>query len=121
MKKILGIDPGKDKTGAALCEESGKILRCEVLLMEHFLASLQKFLDHVPVTECVLGNGTTSASMQKTLLAAYPDLAIHIIDEAHSTEEARQLYWKLHPPKGLMKLIPLGMRTPPGTWTALPP
>ena len=46
MKKILGIDPGKDKTGAALCEESGKILRCEVLLMEHFLASLQKFLDH---------------------------------------------------------------------------
>ena len=79
MKKILGIDPGKDKTGAALCEESGKILRCEVLLMEHFLASLQKFLDHVPVTECVLGNGTTSASMQKTLLAAYPDLAIHII------------------------------------------
>ena len=99
MKKILGIDPGKDKTGAALCEESGKILRCEVLLMEHFLASLQKFLDHVPVTECVLGNGTTSASMQKTLLAAYPDLAIHIIDEAHSTEEARQLYWKLHPPK----------------------
>ena len=93
------IDPGKDKTGAALCEESGKILRCEVLLMEHFLASLQKFLDHVPVTECVLGNGTTSASMQKTLLAAYPDLAIHIIDEAHSTEEARQLYWKLHPPR----------------------
>ena len=91
MKKILGIDPGKDKTGAALCEESGKILRCEVLLMEHFLASLQKFLDHVPVTECVLGNGTTSASMQKTLLAAYPDLAIHIIDEAHSTEEAREL------------------------------
>ena len=80
MKKILGIDPGKDKTGAALCEESGKILRCEVLLMEHFLASLQKFLDHVPVTECVLGNGTTSASMQKTLLAAYPDLAIHIIE-----------------------------------------
>ena len=55
----------------------------------------------------------------KTLLAAYPDLAIHIIDEAHSTEEARQLYWKLHPPKGLMKLIPLGMRTPPGNMDGL--
>ena len=46
-------------------------------------------------------------------------LAIHIIDEAHSTEEARQLYWKLHPPKGLMKLIPLGMRTPPGNMDGL--
>ena len=35
------------------------------------------------------------------------------VEEAHSTEDARTLYWQENPPKGLKKLIPLGMLVPP--------
>ena len=42
-----------------------------------------------------------------------PDVFITVVEEAHSTEEARTLYWQENPPKGLKKLIPLGLLVPP--------
>ena len=41
------------------------------------------------------------------------DVMVAVVEEAHSTEEARTLYWQENPPKGLKKLIPLGMLVPP--------
>ena len=40
-------------------------------------------------------------------------MPVHEIGEAHSTEEARRLYWKIHPPQGLRRLLPLGLQVPP--------
>jgi len=34
------------------------------------------------------------------------------VEEAHSTEEARNLYWQENPPQGWRKLMPLGMLVP---------
>jgi hypothetical protein len=34
-------------------------------------------------------------------------------DEYGTTLKGRELYWKLHPPKGLWKLVPTSLRTPP--------
>lgn len=112
-KYILGIDPGKNKTGVALVDTKGEIFKVEVLLMENFASGLEDFLEDLEIKECVIGDGTTSKKMQQTLKEKFPLLNVSVIDEAHSTEEARSLYWKKHPPKGLRKLFPLGMQTPP--------
>jgi RNase H-fold protein (predicted Holliday junction resolvase) len=120
MKQLLlGIDPGKDKTGAALVWDDGTIEDFEVLLMEHFFPSLRNFLKNRTICCCVLGNGTTSVTMKKRLTEEFPELPLQVVDEAHSTEEARKLYWQLYPPKGLKKLLPRGLMTPRGNMDGL--
>jgi len=110
---ILGIDPGRSKTGVALVAIDGEIQNTDVLLMTDFACALEEFLGKQEVSLCVMGNGTTAAAMKTTLRRLLPYTEIIIIDEAHSTEEARELYWQLNPPKGLRKLFPLGMQVPP--------
>lgn len=110
---VLGLDPGRSKTGVALLTSDGTIQNTEVLLMGNFAEALLEFLGHSEVKLCILGNGTTSAQMQLILENILPEAIIKIVDEAHSTEEARRLYWEINPPKGLRKIFPLSMQQPP--------
>ena len=110
---ILGIDPGSSKTGAALLDTDGNIIRMDILWMDEFAKNLTKFLQTAQPGTCIIGDGTTSTKLQQTLTEIVPDLEIIVCDEAHSTEEARSLYWELNPPKGWRSLIPLGMLAPP--------
>ena len=41
-----------------------------------------------------------------------PELPMSIIEEAHSTEDARKLYWEENPPQGWKKIVPLGLLVP---------
>ena len=109
---ILGIDPGSSKTGAALLDSAGNIVRMDILWMDGFAKNLTKFLQTAKPKTCIIGNGTTSTKLQQTLTAILPDLEILVCDEAHSTEEARVLYWQLNPPQGWRSWMPLGMLTP---------
>lgn len=110
---ILGIDPGSSKTGAALLDAAGNIIRLDILWMDRFAENLTKFLQTTTPKTCIIGDGTTSIKLQQTLAGILPDLEIITCDEAHSTEEARDLYWQLNPPQGWRRLMPLGMLTPP--------
>ncbi|MGE4588921.1 MAG: pre-16S rRNA-processing nuclease YqgF [Acidaminococcaceae bacterium] len=110
---LLGIDPGSSKTGAALLSKQGEIIRQDVILMNNFAQGLAEFLRQAEPEICVIGNGTTSQALQDTLAQILPNLKIVVADEAHSTEEARTLYWELNPPQGWRRFMPLGMLTPP--------
>jgi hypothetical protein len=57
-----------------------------------------------------LGNGTSSEDLSKTLIGI---CELEITDEYGTTLKGRELYWKLHPPKGFWKLVPVSLRTPP--------
>lgn len=110
---ILGIDPGSSKTGAALLDTDGNIIRMDILWMNEFAKNLTAFLQTEQPKTCIIGDGTTSMKLQQTLAEVLPALEIVVCDEAHSTEEARGLYWELNPPQGWRSLMPLGMLTPP--------
>lgn len=110
---ILGIDPGSSKSGVALLDKGGNILRLEIILMDSFQSGLQQFLREDNPTVCVLGDGTTSSSMQAALTDLLPATKVVVCDESYSTEEARKLYWEMNPPQGWRRLIPLGLLTPP--------
>ena len=112
-KVILGVDPGRSKTGLALVKSTGEIVKTQVALMTDFAWELQNFLDGSSIQCVVLGNGTTSQNMVATVQKLLPGVACQVVEESHSTEEARKLYWQLYPPKGLKKLIPLGLQVPP--------
>ena len=112
-KLYLGIDPGRSKTGLALVDGVGKIIKLHIAESQNIDNEIVEFIKNSCPVQIVLGNGTYSRNICEVVQRILPDVLITVVEEAHSTEEARTLYWQENPPKGLKKLIPLGLLVPP--------
>jgi len=123
---FCGIDPGREKFGFALASDSC-LLFAAIIPFEQFDAALL-YLSSGSVenldewrtegTVCrkaaarvFLGNGTSHENYERRLKDA--GVNYELIDERMTTLEARELYWKLHPPRGLARLMPKSLRVPP--------
>lgn len=113
MKLYLGVDPGRDKTGAALVWENGRIFKQEILPTDDFPNHLKVFLPEQPLAGCILGDGTTSETMAAQLKEQFPQLPLFTVNEYGSTQEAKKLYWQLFPPKGWKRLLPTALLDAP--------
>ena len=126
---ILGIDPGRDKTGFAFVDFDGNLRASgifETSKRDNFFADYKNFQDSNLIIEgssdslkdsevkfIALGNGTHSKEFHNYLKNfSHDEENIIIIDEKNTTLEARALYWKLHRPSLLTRLIPEGLRVP---------
>lgn len=120
----FGIDPGRDKTGLALVEETGRILAVQVVCTRNFSDVVLEFLYNLlqvnniwglrkKLHSVIIGNGTNSDYHRQIVDGMLPGFPLYVVDETYSTEEAKALYWELFPPKGWRCLIPLGLQTPP--------
>nr|WP_198649024.1 pre-16S rRNA-processing nuclease YqgF [Cyanothece sp. BG0011] len=111
---ILGFDPGRDKCGVAIADNKGNIYYHEVIESSQAISTLNDLIGQFSITLLVMGNQTTSKQWKKQveseLLVSVP---ITLIDERNSTLEARDRYWEMYTPQGLMRLLPKGMRNPP--------
>ena len=123
-----GIDPGRYKIGVAFAEGDSLLFSAiipkaaEDVLFESFRKkdwnALEpwkkigetKLLEGRTLETIYLGNGTSSEDLSKTLIGI---CELEITDEYGTTLKGRELYWKLHPPKGFWKLVPVSLRTPP--------
>ena len=112
-KLYLGIDPGRSKTGLALVDSVGKIVKLHIAESQNIDNEIVEFIKKSCPVRIVLGNGTNSRNICEVVQKVLPDVLVTVVEEAHSTEEARTLYWQENPPKGLKKLIPLGLLVPP--------
>ncbi|MFP4483045.1 MAG: endonuclease [Thermovirgaceae bacterium] len=125
-----GIDPGREKFGWALVEREGKLVLSGIaprqsfgLWLEALAAGKAKNFGHwvyegaakdptlPPCRNILLGEGTGMKEMAEKLRAQ--GIAFETVPEAYSTLRARKLYWMLHPPRGLVRLVPLSFRVPP--------
>jgi RNase H-fold protein (predicted Holliday junction resolvase) len=109
----LGFDPGKDKCGVAVVNQTGVALYHEVLPSDTLLEQLPALCAQWQVLQVVMGDRTTAKQWQKKLTQALPNTPITLVDEHYSTLAARDLYWEMYPPQGFQRLIPQGMRLPP--------
>jgi RNase H-fold protein (predicted Holliday junction resolvase) len=112
-KLYLGIDPGRSKTGLALVNGAGKIVKLHIAESQNIDNEIVEFIKNSCPVHIVLGNGTNSSNIGEAVKRVLNDVMVTVVEEAHSTEEARTLYWQENPPKGMKKLIPLGMLVPP--------
>ena len=112
-KLYLGIDPGRSKTGLALCDERGKILRLHIAATARMAEELQDFVAEDRPEAIIMGNGTNSKAIGQVVKDVFPWKKLYLVEEAHSTEDARALYWVENPPKGWRRLVPLGLQVPP--------
>lgn len=116
LANMLAIDPGNDKTGIALLSQEGLLVARAIIKTASFDQEVSNVLAMSPGVEFIIcGNGTNHRRLypQVQALAKRRNLPCYLADEAHTTEEAKKLYWVLHPPKGLKRLLPKGMLVPP--------
>ncbi|MFP4253360.1 MAG: pre-16S rRNA-processing nuclease YqgF [Halothece sp.] len=110
---LLGFDPGRDKCGLALVESDGEIILREVVSSQRAILTIKKWCQTYAVEKIIMGDKTTSKQWRDDLQKELPNFSIVMVDESNSTLEARERYWELSPPQGLMRFLPKGMRVPP--------
>jgi RNase H-fold protein (predicted Holliday junction resolvase) len=111
---ILGFDPGKDKCGVAVMGLDRRLYYHQVVISQEAIVSINNLRQKFPISLLVMGNQTTAKSWKKQLQEELSQqINIVMVDERNSTLEARDRYWQMYPAKGLTKLVPQGMRTPP--------
>ncbi|MDZ8024167.1 MAG: resolvase [Nostoc sp. SerVER01] len=111
---ILGFDPGRDKCGLAIMGLDRQLYYHQVVLAKEAIATIETLRQKFPISLMVMGNQTTAKQWKQQLYQELPEpLNIILVDERYTTLEARDRYWQMYPPKGLIKLLPQGMRQPP--------
>jgi len=110
---ILAVDPGRDKCGLAVVDESGAILARRVVPAAAMETELLQLAREWKIKRIVLGDSTSSRRWQQRMEQWLPEIALTVVDETHSTLEARVLYWQANPPRGWRRFVPLSLQTPP--------
>lgn len=102
---LIAFDPGRN-VGVAYVSGAGELLSGMVIGLGD-VARLE-----FPTGATVLvGSGTARRELLEELRGV--GLKPELVDERSTTLEARALYFRDNPPKGVSKLIPKGMRYPP--------
>lgn len=111
MMTVLSIDPGREKCGIAVVTESG-VLRKEVIATSGMPSIVPSLISEFPIAIIIIGNGTGGRAMAESLRTIVLQIPIELVDETLSTMNARKKFFKENPPKGLRRLIPLGLLVP---------
>jgi len=111
---ILGFDPGRDKCGLAVMGLDRQLYYHQVVSAKEAIATIETLRQKFPISLMVMGNQTTANQWKQQLYQELLEpLNIILVDERYTTLEARDRYWQMYPPTGLIKLLPQGMRQPP--------
>lgn len=102
---LIAIDPGQ-RVGVAWVAFDGRLLRAEVVDVD----ALTNYA-FPEAARVVVGDSTGSRTVQARLRGRM--VPFEVVDEHRTSEEARALYWRDHPARGLLRLVPRGMRVPP--------
>ena len=111
IKYFMGIDPGKDKCGVAILNAVGEIKFQRVVPTAELDSVIKTLAAEFEIKSVILGDGTTHKAAAQKVSAA--GLTFQLVDEKHTTEEARREYWKKNPPRGWRKILPTSMQVPP--------
>ena len=108
---FMGIDPGRDKCGVAILNAAGEIKFQRVVPTEELDFVIKNLASEFAIEKVILGDGTTHKAAADKISAA--GLKFQLLNEKHTTEEARREYWKKNPPRGWRKFLPTSMQVPP--------
>ncbi|MGC8834813.1 MAG: pre-16S rRNA-processing nuclease YqgF [Armatimonadota bacterium] len=110
---VLAIDPGASRWGLAVVSADGECAARRVVPSADGPAAVAEFLREYSVRAVVLGDRTGASSALASLRAFGLHHNVELVPEHGSTLEARRLYFQCNPPRGIWKLLPRGLLTPP--------
>jgi RNase H-fold protein (predicted Holliday junction resolvase) len=106
------VDPGTAKCGLAVVDGDRGRLHLEVVSREDLLAKVRQWAERCAANVVIVGGATGSKPVVQELRNGL-DLKVEVVNEFRTTERARLRYFQDHPPRGLWKLVPLGLQSPP--------
>ena len=111
-RRVLAIDPGRDKCGVIVVDERDGVLARGVVPLDLAAPIARDWsLAHRP-DRLLIGGGTGSRALRDLLQEL--NLPVSVVPEAHTTRRARERYCKENPPGGIFRLKFLqGLFTPP--------
>jgi len=109
---VTAVDPGRDKCGVAVLDQSGAVLDKFVVRTDSFVGALRHCLQEYPHSRVIVGDGTTSEALQARIAEELPGLAFELIPEQHTTERALELWRDVEPAQGWRRLLPRSLRFP---------
>ena len=109
-RRVLAIDPGREKCGVAVLASDGRVLVQRVVTTAALEAAVGTLIRAYEPT-VIMGNGTTSAAAKERVETL--GCAVTLVDEYRTTDAAKAAYWEAHPPRGWRRLVPRGMLVPP--------
>jgi len=110
---ILALDPGKDKCGVAVLDAEGLVLEKKIISTQEISQEIPFLLSKFGVSLIIIGKSAFGKKIERELSKLELRVNLIFVSEKYSTQQARQLYWKENPPKGLWRLIPTSLRTTP--------
>ena len=122
MTRVVAFDPGRSKCGLLLADTStNTVLQGKVIPSSEVLNQLRAWMSNAleetaQIDELVIGDGTSSTIWQQQL---HTSLKVHVVDETGTTLRARERYWQLWPARGWRRMLPSGLRLPPGDLDAI--
>ena len=116
---VLAIDPGRSKCGVAVCtprddSDRPRILHREVVPTDKLVMHVTALVDAHKPDVVLICDGTQSATLRKAVGKALPDgMPFEEVPEAFTSQRVRARLQKEWLPKGLVRLLPSGLRPPP--------
>ncbi len=107
---VLAVDPGREKCGLAVVEP-GRVLHREVVARARLLDRAGELVERLRVEVIVVGDATGAREIYQELLRLRKP--VRLVPETGTTLLARKRYFRENPPKGLLRLLPPGLRVPP--------
>lgn len=121
---IVAVDPGREKCGVAVVTGDLELISKEIVSREEAVHRVLELAKKHGAGKVVLGDRTGSREFAGEIAKAkracstsidnqeHPSPEIIFIDEHMSSMEGRRRYLLDHPLCGLLKLIPVSLRTP---------
>ncbi len=110
---VLAIDPGTHKCGiAVLRSDDCYVLHRSVEPTEALTEAATRLSKEYSPSIILIGSGTSARTAIDSIRAL--DIApVELVDETLTSVAARKRYFKEHPPRGLRRLLPTSLQTPP--------
>lgn len=116
-KTVLAIDPGSSKCGMALVTRDPlgqiRLVWRRIAETSQLMSGFAEAKDVHPFELVIIGNGTKSADIVKTIRREALGTAILVVDEKDTTYQARERYWVNTRRRGWRRLLPSTLQVPP--------
>ncbi|HEY8486511.1 MAG TPA: hypothetical protein VIL11_03875 [Limnochordales bacterium] len=119
-RRVLAVDPGREKSGLAVVDGTGRVHFQGVVHGEQeLMARAEELARRFGVQELVVGESPWGRRLARQLEAeswVQRLGGVRWVAERGSTWAGRRLYWRQNPPRGLWRWVPTGLRVPPRPW-----
>ena len=108
--RVFAIDPGTSKCGIAVVDSDGTPIDVLVIPAEQIAEYCTMWQQKYTPSAVVMGNGTGHKALKAIVSIVFP--TYEMVNERSSSEMAKAVYYKYHPPKGCLCLLPISWLCP---------